>query len=105
MKKIILTTSFFLLACFVSNNTATAGCEQTLVAQLRACVNQTQAAKSLSTQRLRVVVKDGFVYVEGDSGGSDAQMCIGQYNSASNTCPAAPQLVMGSDGSSTESFQ
>ena len=105
MKKIILTTSFLFLACFITNNSATAGCEQTLVAQLRACINQAQAAKSESTERMRVVVKDGFVYIEGDAGGSDAQACIGQYNAGSGSCPAAPQLIIGSEGLETESFQ
>lgn len=106
MKKIILTTSFFMLACFVSNNSAIAGCEQTLVAQLRSCINKTQAAKSESNERMRVVVKDGFVYIEGDAGGADAQMCIGQYNSGASSCPAAPQLVIGfSEEGGVESFQ
>ena len=99
MKKIILTTSFFLLACFISNNTAFAGCEQSLVGQLRACVNSNHL-------NIQVVVKDGFVYLEGDASGPASQGCINAYNSGAAHCPAAPQLVMsGSGGESSSLFQ
>lgn len=97
MKKIILTISFLILACIISNNTAFAGCEQSLVGQLRACVNSNHL-------NIQVVVKDGFVYLDGDSSGPASQGCLNAYNSGAAHCPSAPQLSMSVSGGESSSL-